>query len=90
MSSEIALQLAFTIGVLEILSGVLVSIGLITRLSAVFQIIILVGAQAIFGFNYTEGPAIWKDPGLLGITTLLLFAGTGRLGIDDMISKRDR
>lgn len=90
MGSEMALQLTFTIGVLEMLSGVLVSIGLVTRLSAAFQIIILIAAQAVFGFNYTQGPAIWKDPGLLGIAILLLFAGAGRLGMDGMISKRRR
>lgn len=88
MGSEAALSLSLMIGVLEIFSGALISIGLVTRLSAIFQIIILVGAQVIFGFNYTQGPAIWKDPGLLGIAILLLFAGSGKLGIDGIISRR--
>ncbi len=61
----VAVQLATLIGMLEIASGLFIAVGFMMRPSAIFQIVILIGAQAIFGFNYTEGPAIWKDPGFV-------------------------
>lgn len=54
----------------------------------IFQIVILIGAQSIFGFDYTEGPAIWKDPGLLGLAILLLLTGGARFSIDHLISTK--
>lgn len=88
IEAAMATQLAFTIGIFEILSGVLIALGLVTRPAAVFQIAILVGAQAIFGFNYAQGPAIWKDPALLGIAVMLLLYGAGRFSIDNLISRK--
>ncbi len=88
MDVSMLTQLVFTIGVFEILSGILVAIGLITRPAAIFQIIILIGAQAMFGFNYTQGPAIWKDPSMLGVAILLLLYGAGRFSIDALISRK--
>ncbi len=90
MEPAMAMQLALGIGIFEILSGILVAVGLITRPAAIFQIVILIGAQAIFGFDYTQGPAIWKDPALLGITILLLLYGAGRFSIDHLISNRQK
>lgn len=85
-----ATQLAFNIGVFEILSGILIAVGLLTRPAAIYQIAILIGAQVMFGFDFTKGPAIWKDPGLLGIEILLLLYGAGRFSIDHLISNRQR
>lgn len=83
-----AIQLATLIGTLEVVSGVFVVVCFMTRPSAIFQIVILLGAQAIFGFNYTEGPAIWKDPGLLGLAILLLLSGGARFSVDHLISRK--
>ena len=77
-------------GSLELLFGILIAIGLLTRLSAAFMIIILISSQAMFSFNYTQGPAIWKDPGLLGLAILLLLSGAGKFSIDYLISKRSK
>lgn len=88
VEATMATQLAFSIGVFEVLSGVLIALGVLTRPAAIFQIAILVGAQAIFGFNYAQGPAIWKDPALLGIAVMLLLYGAGRFSIDSSISKK--
>jgi len=91
LESLIAIQLATLIGTLEIISGLFIAIGIMTRPSAIFQIVILIGAQAIFGFNYTEGPAIWKDPGLLGLAILLFLTGGARYSsVDHSISKKRR
>jgi uncharacterized membrane protein YphA (DoxX/SURF4 family) len=88
LESLMAIQLATLIGTLEIISGIFIALGFMTRPSAIFQIVILIGAQAIFGFNYTEGPAIWKDPGLLGLAILLLLTGGARFSVDHLISRK--
>jgi uncharacterized membrane protein YphA (DoxX/SURF4 family) len=44
----LAIQLATFIGTLEIVSGLFIAVGFMTRPSAIFQIVILVGAEAIF------------------------------------------
>ncbi len=80
-------NMALLIGSLEVLSGVLIWIGLITRIAAVYQLIVLVGAQVMFGFDFTMGPAIWKDPALIGIAIMLLLYGSGKFGLDYRISK---
>ena len=80
-------NMALLIGSLEILSGVLIWIGLITRIAAAYQLIVLLGAQVMFGFDFTMGPAIWKDPALIGITIMLLLYGSGKFGLDYRISK---
>ncbi len=80
-------SMALLIGSLEILSGVLLWIGLITRIAAAFQLVVLVGAQFMFGFDFTMGPAIWKDPALIGIAIMLLLYGSGKFGLDHRISK---
>jgi uncharacterized membrane protein YphA (DoxX/SURF4 family) len=83
-------QLATLIGMLEIASGLFIAVGFMIRPSAIFQIVILIGAQAIFGFNYTEGPAMWKDPGLSGLAILLFLTGGARFSIDRLISRKRR
>jgi putative oxidoreductase len=80
--------MALMIGSAELLSGVLVLIGLLTRPAAIFQIIILIGAMVMFGFDFTTGPAIWKDPTLLGVSIMLLLYGSGKFGLDYLITKK--
>ena len=80
-------NMALLIGSLEILSGVLIWIGLITRIAAAYQLVVLMGSQFMFGFDFTMGPAIWKDPALIGIAIMLLLYGSGKFGLDYRISK---
>jgi len=84
---SMAPSMALLIGSLETLSGVLIWIGLITRIAAGYQLVILIGAQFMFGFDFTMGPAIWKDPALIGIAIMLLLYGSGKFGLDHRISK---
>jgi putative oxidoreductase len=84
----VATNMALLIGILELTSGVLVLIGFLTRPAAIFQIVIIVGAMVMFGFDFTTGPAIWKDPTILGVAIGLLLYGSGKFGIDYLISKR--
>jgi len=80
-------NMALLIGGLEILSGVLIWIGLITRIAAAYQLVVLIGALFMFGFDFTMGPGIWKDPALIGIAIMLLLYGSGKFGLDHRISK---
>ena len=83
-----ATNMALMIGIFELLSGVLVLIGLITRPAAIFQIAILIGALAMFGLDFSQGPGIWKDPALLGVAIMLVLNGSGKFGVDYIISKK--
>jgi len=83
-----AINMSLLIGSLEILSAVLIWIGLITRIAVGYQLVVLVSALFLFGFNVTTGPAIWKDPALIGITIMLLLYGSGKYSLDHRISKR--
>lgn len=85
--SSMATNMTLMIGSAELLSGILVLIGLLTRPAAIFQIIILIGSMVMFGFDFTAGPAIWKDPALLGVAIMLLLYGSGKFGLDYRISK---
>jgi len=81
-------NMAIIIGTAELISGTLIFVGLFTRFAAIFQIIILFGAMMIFGFDFTQGPAIWKDPSMLGLTIMLALSGSGKIGIDHIIAKK--
>lgn len=85
---SISVNMANLIGVLELASGVLSLFGFLTRPSAVFQIVIILGAMVMFGFDFTTGPAVWKDPTILGVAIGLLIFGSGKFGVDYLISKR--
>ena len=85
---EMATSMALMIGILEITSGALVLSGLLTRPAAIFQTAILIGSMVMFGFDFTTGPAIWKDPTILGVAIGLVIYGSGKFGIDSLISKK--
>ena len=85
---EMATSMALMIGILEIISGALVLSGLLTRPAAIFQTAILIGSMVMFGFDFTTGPAIWKDPTILGVAIGLVIYGSGKFGIDSLISKK--
>ena len=87
LDPSMATNMTLMIGSAELFSGILVLIGLLTRPAAMFQIIILIGSMVMFGFDFTAGPAIWKDPALLGVAIMLLLSGSGKFGLDYRISK---
>lgn len=77
-------------GALEVLSGVLLIIGLLTRLAAIWQIFVLLSALSFFRFDlmHPMAPAIWKDPGLLGGAIAILLYGAGRYSVDASVFKK--
>lgn len=82
VSEQMSSMTASTIGSLEFSAGILLLIGLLTRPSAIFAIVILIGSLAMFGLDFGMGPAIWKDPAMLGMAALLFLYGSGKFGID--------
>lgn len=86
--ANLSVTLAFLIGIFELISAALILVGFLTRPAALFQIAIVIGAMAMFGFDFTSGPAIWKDPAILGLATGLLIYGSGKFGIDSIISSK--
>ena len=84
----ISANMALMIGILELISGIFILCGFLTRPAALFQIIILLGAMAMFGFDFTAGPGMWKDPTILGVAIGLLLYGSGKFGVDYIISKK--
>ena len=87
---SVATNATFLVGIGEIIAGILVALGIITRITAGFQIFILIGALARFRFDYIKTPAIWKDPGLFGLAIIFLLYGPGRLSLDYLISRREQ
>ena len=87
LDPSMATNMTLMIGSTELLSGILILIGFLTRPAAIFQIIILISSMVMFGFDFTAGPAIWKDPALLGVAIMLLLSGSGKFGLDYRISK---
>lgn len=85
---EMASSMAMLIGILELVSGALILSGFLTRPAALFQVVVLVGAMVMFGFDFTAGPAIWKDPTMLGVAIGLVIYGSGRFGIDSLIANK--
>ncbi len=82
-----ASSMTIVIGTLEILSGIGLILGLFTRLVALFQLIIPLSGWFIFKFDLNQGPAIWKDPTLMGAAIFLLIFGAGRYSLDARIAR---
>jgi uncharacterized membrane protein YphA (DoxX/SURF4 family) len=88
IEASMAVSMAMLIGVLELASGAFVLVGFLTRPAAIFQVIILIGAMVMFGFDFTTGPGIWKDPTILGVAIGLTIYGSGKIGLDTIISNK--
>ena len=80
------------IAVLEVLSGVGVILGLLTRPSAIFQIIILLGAIFIVAGGNISNPQsaqiIVPNIGLLTMSIFLLLYGPGKCSLDTKLIKK--
>lgn len=82
--------LTVTIGALEILSGVLLIVGFLTKLAALFPVIILLNTIFVLSrLNLADPslPAIWKDPALLLVAVALIIRGAGKLSLDARIAE---
>jgi uncharacterized membrane protein YphA (DoxX/SURF4 family) len=79
------------IGCLEILSGVGALLGILTRLCAVYQIVILLSAIFVVGGGNIENMQVpvALDLGLLAMPILLLLYGPGRYSLDARLARKN-
>ena len=83
--------LTVTIGALEILSGILLVVGLLTKLAALLQVVIIVASiffLARLGVGDPNLPAVWKDPALLLLAIALIIRGAGKYSVDERIAQQ--
>lgn len=45
-------------------------------------------AMAMFGFDFTARPGVWKDPALLCVVIGLAIYGSGKFGLDRIIANK--
>lgn len=88
ITTGLALNVTMAVGAIEAIGGILLLVGFLTRLVTFTQIIILIGEGIVFGLDFINGPSLWKDVGLLGLTIMLLILGSGKWSIDYLISRK--
>ncbi|HKM50144.1 MAG TPA: DoxX family protein [Candidatus Bathyarchaeia archaeon] len=79
-----------SIGALEVISGIGILLGLLTRPSALFQALIMLTTIFVLAKGDVGNPnlpAVWKDPALLGVALMLLIIGAGKFSIDAKLSE---
>jgi len=79
-----------TIGALEVISGIGILVGLLTRSSALFQALIMLTTIFVLAKGDVGNPslpAVWKDPALLGVALMLLIIGAGKFSVDAKLSE---
>jgi putative oxidoreductase len=81
---------AFTdaIGVLELIGGVLLAVGLLTRPVAALLAVDMVGAIVVSGVLRGESVSLTLAPALLVAMTALLVLGPGHLSLDAEVTAR--
>jgi len=87
---DLPVWLFLLIGSFEVISGIGVLLGFLTRPSTVFQIVILLGAIFVVGggnIANTQVP-VALDAGLLAIPVALLLYGPGRYSLDAKLNRR--
>ncbi|HYW02120.1 MAG TPA: DoxX family protein [Candidatus Acidoferrum sp.] len=77
------------IGVLEMLSGIGVLFGFLTRPSAIYQTVILLGAIFVVGGGSLTNSFVPLDVGLLMMPLVLLLCGAGRYSVDARLADRN-
>jgi putative oxidoreductase len=86
----VSIGLAHYVAFAHLVGGLLIAIGLITRVAILFQIPILLGA--VFFINsergfYTENSELWISLIVLVLLIFFLIVGSGKLSVDRMIRK---
>jgi len=87
-STGFAINVVTSVGVIEAVGGILLLVGFLTRLVTFTQMIILIGGGVVFGFDFVDGPTLWKDVGLLGLAILLFVIGPRKWSFDYLISRK--
>ena len=90
-SVGIPAELALLIGLLEVVGGILLIVGLITRLTSILFIIEMFGAVLIVkaGNSFMGEGGYEVDLLLMAISISLLISGPGRISIERDVLKRE-
>jgi putative oxidoreductase len=84
-------SLVYIVGVIEVFGGVMLLLGLYTRLAAVFLVIDMI--DALWKYNFSEGiyaVGEYELPLMLGLAALTLATtGAGRFSLDHVIGRDD-
>ncbi|MCP2044180.1 DoxX family protein [Pontibacter sp. HSC-36F09] len=89
----VSLGLAHYVAFVHLVGGLLIAMGLVTRIAILFQIPILLGA--VFFINpqrgfYSENTELWSSVIVLILLIVFLILGSGRLSVDNLISRPER
>jgi putative oxidoreductase len=90
-SLGLPVELALPVGTLEVVGGMLILAGFLTRIASAFLISEMVGAVVIVNMKGLEGGfmAIELDLLLIAISASLLFMGPGRVSVEYNLLKRE-
>jgi putative oxidoreductase len=89
----VSLGLAHYVAFVHLVGGLLIAMGLVTRIAILFQLPILLGA--VFFINpqhgfYSENTELWSSVIVLILLIVFLILGSGRLSVDNLISRPER
>ena len=90
-SVGIPAELALPIGLLEVIGGILLIVGLITRITSILFIIEMIGVVLVVkaGASITGEGGIEVELLLMAISISLLLSGPGRISIERDVLKRE-
>ncbi|SIT76962.1 DoxX family protein [Pontibacter indicus] len=89
----VSFGMAHYVAFAHLVGGLLIAMGLVTRIAILFQIPILLGA--VFFINpqrgfYSENTELWSSIVVLILLFVFLILGSGRLSVDNLISRPER
>jgi putative oxidoreductase len=82
-------ELAFPIGLLEVIGGIFLLVGVVTRITAALFVIEMIGATLIVGLSQGFVGGYELTLLLMAICTSLLLTGPGRISIEWDVLKRE-
>ncbi|PRY15515.1 putative membrane protein YphA (DoxX/SURF4 family) [Pontibacter ummariensis] len=88
----VSIGLAHYVAFAHLVGGILIAIGLITRVAILFQLPILLGA--VFFVNpergfYSENTELWASVIVLALLIFFLVFGSGRFSVDHKMREKD-
>ncbi|MBX0331785.1 DoxX family protein [Pontibacter sp. HSC-14F20] len=89
----VSFGMAHYVAFAHLVGGLLIAMGLVTRIAILFQLPILLGA--VFFINpqrgfYSENTELWSSIIVLILLVVFLILGSGRLSVDNLISRPER
>ncbi|PKV62445.1 DoxX family protein [Pontibacter ramchanderi] len=89
----VSFGMAHYVAFAHLVGGLLIAMGLVTRIAILFQIPILLGA--VFFINpqrgfYSENTELWSSIIVLILLIVFLILGSGRLSVDNLIRRPER